>query len=278
MTQSRQDGDIRVAAMQCANPAGGLVDQIDRLQHAADEAARAGATLLMTPELYSTGYGDAGRTRGLAKDDAMFLRACAEIARSTGIDLLVGHAEPEGAMLYNSATAFDAHGNRLVTYRKRILANDYERACFTTGIAPALFRHRGVLCGILICYDVEFPEQVRELALMGAEVVLVPTALTTRWTVVSQNVVPSRAYENGVFLAYANFAGSEDYPTFAGCSHICGPGGETLALGGSGVEMIQAHLDLPRIVAARAAMPLLADITKHWRAISMDGPTVPHHG
>lgn len=254
-------GEIRLAALQCANPTGSLADQIDRLSQAAHEAARAGATLLMTPELYSTGYGDADRTRTLAVEgDATFLAACADVAQSAGIDLLVGHAEQSGPDLYNAATVIDAQGNRLATYRKRILANDYERTCFATGTTPTLFRHRGVLCGILICYDIEFPEQVRELALLGAEAVLVPTALTTRWKIVSDKVVPTRAYENGIFVSYANFASSDASPAFAGRSHICGPGGETLAIAEQQEALIHAHLRMAGIAEARAAMPLLADI------------------
>ena len=61
--------------------------------------------------------------------------------------------------------------------------------------------------GILICYDVEFPEAVRSLALDGAELVAVPTALIRPFAIVARTLVPARAFENQVHVAYAGLCG-----------------------------------------------------------------------
>ena len=73
---------------------------------------------------------------------------------------------------------------------------------------PEIFEIGGLKAALLICYDVEFPESVRALALAGAELVIVPTALMQPFDVVAKTIVPARAYENQLFVAYANRCGS----------------------------------------------------------------------
>jgi len=84
-----------------------------------------------------------------------------------------------------------------------------ERACFTAGSELTVFTIEGRRVALLICYDVEFPEAVRAVAATGAEVVIVPTALSEDWPFVARKMVPTRAFENGMFLLYANHAGRE---------------------------------------------------------------------
>ena len=87
----------------------------------------------------------------------------------------------------------------------------------------------GLKLGILICYDVEFAENVRLLALQGAELVAVPTANMVPYDFVCRALVPVRAYENHVFVAYANRCGREGGLEYVGLSCIVGPDGRDLA-------------------------------------------------
>jgi predicted amidohydrolase len=111
----------------------------------------------------------------------------------------------------------------------------------------------------LICYDAEFPETVRHVASMGAELVAVPTALGAQWEWVSQRMIPTRAYENGVFLAYANSAGSEHGMTFLGQSFSATPDGEELARANAQAQIIYGTLHLDKVSAAQARLPYLTD-------------------
>jgi predicted amidohydrolase len=107
---------------------------------------------------------------------------------------------------------------------------------------------------MLICYDVEFPEAVRHLAVDGARAVLVPTANMTGFEAVQQFVVRSRAYENGCGIVYANYCGGDDVFSYSGLSTICGPGGEVLAQGSArDEELLIADL------AGESAETFLAD-------------------
>jgi len=111
----------------------------------------------------------------------------------------------------------------------------------------------------LICYDPEFVETVRHVAAQGANLVLVPTALGTDWDWVAEKMMPMRAFENGVFFAYANGVGTQDDMTFLGKSFIVGPAGTELARAGNDPEILQAALDLYLVAKAQARLPYLTD-------------------
>jgi len=106
---------------------------------------------------------------------------------------------------------------------------------------------------------VEFPETVRSAALAGAHLVIAPTALSDRWPVVARQVIPTRAFENGLFVAYANHAGAHGDVSYLGESCIVGPDGRDLARAGAAPSVIAAALDPAAITAAREAIPFLTD-------------------
>ncbi|MFY8044397.1 MAG: nitrilase-related carbon-nitrogen hydrolase, partial [Rhodoferax sp.] len=78
----------------------------------------------------------------------------------------------------------------------------------------------------LICYDVEFPEATRRLALAGADLIVVPTANMPEFDFVAQSLVPVRAYENQLYVAYANYIGAEGAVHYGGLSLLAAPDGQ----------------------------------------------------
>ncbi|MGO9592713.1 MAG: nitrilase-related carbon-nitrogen hydrolase [Steroidobacteraceae bacterium] len=105
-----------------------------------------------------------------------------------------------------------------------------ERAAYRPDIQfEPPFSFGGFKIGLLICYDVEYPEAVRSLALMGADVILIPTALTDDYGAVPDFLVPARSIENQVFLAYCNHAGVKNGMRFLGGSCLTGMDGKALA-------------------------------------------------
>jgi predicted amidohydrolase len=73
--------------------------------------------------------------------------------------------------------------------------------------------------GLLICYDLEFPENARRLALAGAELILVPTANMVPFDFVADVTVRARAFENQCYVAYANYCGHEGDPVLRAKQH-----------------------------------------------------------
>jgi predicted amidohydrolase len=233
---------------------------LDGLHSRAAEAAAMGARLLITPEAFTTGYNVPGVAAQAQAADGPWLAGIAAIAEETGLAILFGYPEQVGEVVHNSAQLVDRDGRVLANYRKSHLYGELDLRTFTPGEGDFVVADLDdVQVGILICYDVEFPEAVRALALAGADLVAVPTALMRPYEVVTRTVVPARAYENQVYVAYANRSGTEAELTYCGESCVVAPDGDVLARAGFGDELIVADIDLERLAAARVENTHLRD-------------------
>ncbi|MCS0503433.1 carbon-nitrogen hydrolase family protein [Ancylobacter mangrovi] len=247
---------MRIALLQTAgDPDNRPAANLDRLEAAAARAAGNGAELLLAPEMFLSGY-NIGRdmaARLAEPADGPSARRAGEIARRHGIALCYGYPERgEDGAVHNAALLLDHTGAPRLNYRKAHLFAALDRAMFAAGDElTAVAEIGGLRLGILICYDVEFPEAVRALALAGADLVLVPTANMKPYDAVSHLVVPARAFENGLFVAYANRCGSEGDLDYLGLSCVGDPNGGNLVLAGDGEEILYADILPERLAAAR---------------------------
>jgi len=145
---------------------------------AIDEAAAHGAQVVVLPELVSSGYmfasAEEAASLAIARDDSL-IGEWAEAAARHGLVIAAGFCERgEDGRTYNSAALIDPGGVRAV-YRKLHLW-DRERLWFRPGDAlPPVLDTAAGRVGLVICYDLEFPELTRMVALAGAELLLVPT-------------------------------------------------------------------------------------------------------
>lgn len=238
---------MRIAVWQARGPDAGAV----RLDGAAARAAAAGADVVVTPELFATGYGSAGPGGHFGPADPALLERLRETALTHRVAVVA--SEPHEG--YITAVLIGADGSVRGRYRKTHLWGDDERAVFAAGDGtPVLAELAGLRCAVAICYDVEFPETVRGLALAGAQVVLAPTALDDG--TVARVLIPARAMENRIALAYANQIG----PEFCGSSVIAGPDGRALARAGTAdEELLVADVTEDDLTRARALGDYLAD-------------------
>ena len=251
---------LRLALFQHGSHPGEKDAQLSALQAAAHDAAGAGAHLLITPELFMAGYNIGDRARELAEPaDGPFLTRASEIAQEHGIAILCAYAERNGNALYNSAALLDTDGNRVFNFRKLHASGSYEKSTYGLGDDIVTAVVNGVTIAPLICYDVEQPEAVRAAALKGAEVVCVPTALRQQYAHLTETMIPTRAFENGCFVAYVNHAGSEGDFHYCGLSRLAAPDGSVVSARANGPELVIVEADTDRIAAARAELPYLAD-------------------
>lgn len=239
---------MRIAVLQCEGAGGHWTSAQTRLRDALAVASNAGCNLLVAPELMMPGYNCAQAHADHARAFDAMSRDLSTMAAEAGCALVTGWAERDGDALYNAATAIGAHGEVLAHHRKRLLFGEMERATFRTGSgAPCLFDYQGRRFGLLICYEIEFPEPARDLARQGAEVILVPTANPAGFEHVQRYLLPARAHENRGFVVYANYCGSENGLTFGGQSCVVGPDGAAiLSAGGTPALLIG---DLPTLGA-----------------------------
>ena len=254
---------MRIACYQGPERSGSPEANLMQLGRMATEASAKGAQLLVAPEMFLSGYAigaEAVAQRAEPRDGAL-LAGAADIARQNGIALIFGFPEkgPDGKV-YNGAAAIGAGGELLSVYRKAHLFGDLDRRQFAAGNdEPLLFDVAGVKAGIMICYDVEFPEMARSLALKGAELIVVPTGLMQPYDVIARILVPARAYENQVFVAYTNRCGQEADLDYCGLSCVVGPDGSDLVRAGRGEELIFADLDLESLTRSRQMNPYFTD-------------------
>src|SRR5262245_24723057 len=215
--------------------------------------------LVICPELFLSGYNVGDKIRQLAEPQGgPFAKAAATLALKRRTALLYGYPERAGDRIFNVGVCIGPDGRTLAHHRKLRLPNAYEKGYFTNGDDYTLFALNGWKIAILVCYDVEFPEAVRGCAVRGAQLVVAPTALKKEWSFVARSMVPTRAVENGLFVAYANYCGREGSAEFLGESCFAGPKGRVIA-GGATEALITAELDLADIISARQVLTYLDD-------------------
>ncbi|WP_338899369.1 carbon-nitrogen hydrolase family protein [Streptomyces sp. TG1A-60] len=252
---------MRTALLQSSGRPGSVVANLTMLDEAAERAAAAGAGLVVAPEMFLTGYAIGDDTERLAEAaDGDSADAVAEIAVRHGVAIAYGYPERDGEAVYNSAQLVSADGVRLADYRKTHLFGCFERDHFTAGERSVVQADLGGLrVGIMICYDVEFPENVRAHALAGTDLLVVPTAQTHPFQFVAESMIPVRAFENQMYVAYVNRVGREGEFEFVGLSTLAGPDGVARTRAGRDEELVLADVDPVLLAASREANPYLED-------------------
>lgn len=182
--------------------------------------------LIVLPELCTIGYGERvfDNLPALADTvDGPILAQFAAAARNAGACVAVGFPERAGQHFFNSVAIFSSEGALLDVYRKAHLpqfADTRERDYFTPGAATVSFRVKGVNVGVIVCYDIRFPEISRKLAFDDdVDLLIHPNGFFRDETFASWHpFVITRAIENQLYVLSVNRAGGR-----CGCSAFCPP-------------------------------------------------------
>jgi predicted amidohydrolase len=263
---------MKIALYQGGSRPAAVNENLDIMQRKAQSAAEQGADLIIFPELFLSGYNIGKTIMELAeKAEGPSCQKAAQIARQANTALLYGYPERLNKDVYNSALLIDRSGNTRANYRKTHLYGTYEKKFFKPGDSLIITELEGLHIGILICYDVEFPEAVRALTYAGADLIAVPTALMEDYCRVTDKVVPTRAYESEIFVAYVNRCGSEGDTIYCGRSCLVGPDGRDILRAGLTEELLLADIDKNSIAEARETNPVLKDLRPDLYAQTVTG-------
>lgn len=188
------------------------------------------ADLLVLPELCNSGYNFRSREEAFANSetigDSRFLSYLTDMCRQSGMHVVTGFNEREGEFLYNSAVLLGREGP-MGLYRKMHLFHN-EKDYFQPGNTRLeVFQCGAARIGMLVCFDWQFPEAWRILALKGADVICHPSNLILPGF--AQRAVPAHALVNRLFVVTCNRIGTEGSLTFTGRSIIASPLGELLS-------------------------------------------------
>jgi predicted amidohydrolase len=222
---------IRVAACQIDVALGEVETNLERIDRAVGEAAGEGARLVVLPEAAVTGYVFDSLDEALvvAQRAGVAGERLAAVAAEHGVALIVGTLEAEGREVFNTALIYAEDGRRY-RYRKMHLPYLGVDRFATPGPDPAeVYDLAGMRVGVLICYDLRFPEAARMCGLEGADLI----ALPTNWPVGVQFhpgiFAPARAAENHVYLLACDRVGVERGTAFIGRSILLDTNGKELA-------------------------------------------------
>ncbi len=229
-----------------------------------------GTDLVMFPELFLSGY-DLGDVHAVSVDlDGPEVGMLREAARDRDTAIVIGAAERVADGVANSALCISRRGELAGVYRKTHLFGA-EAGSYVPGNELVTVEMEGRTVGLMICFDVEFPEVARTLALRGADVLVSISANPEVFQRDHEVFVPARALENGVPHLYVNRVGRQEDVSFGGTSMAIDPEGTVLTKAGpSDEELLYAEIgDAGRRDARTRYVELL-------RPSVYDAPIAPH--
>jgi predicted amidohydrolase len=228
------------------------------------EAARQGAKLVCFAELafelfYPQRPADASAHDLAEAVPGPTVEAFQRVARECGIVVVLNLYERDGSNAYDSSPVIDADGSLLGRTRMMHITEYpcfHEQGYYTPGDTGApVYETKVGRIGVAICYDRHYPEYMRQLALGGADLVVVPQAgAEDEWPAgLYEAEMQVAAFQNGYFVALCNRVGKEDCLTFAGESFVCAPDGRVLARAPKAVDTIlYSDIDLSSTLESHA--------------------------
>ena len=236
---------------------------LDIIKH---ELGRAKADLVVFPELFLTGYRIRDKIMELAEPiNGKCVTELAKIAKKNKRALIFGMPErdlEQRGRIFNSAVFIDKKGN-VDVYRKFHPVNFgpfEEKRYFHEGSQLPIFEVDGTKLGIMICYDIFFPELSKAYALRGVDLIIDISAGPTVSRPFFEIMIPARAVESTVFFAYSNLIGPEKNLTFFGGNTVVDGRGNQLVKGKYFEEDdVEAEIDPNELEFVRSQRPTLRD-------------------
>jgi len=248
---------LDIALAQIPVKEGAVRENLNRV-HALVEEHGPRNDLILFPETCLSGFSRRDEVHDSAEGlDGPTISGLCALTRRLDTSILLGLAERTEAGVYNTAVLIGPQGV-VTSYRKTQLWKA-DRPIFLPGNTLRVVPWNGVRVGLLICYDIEFPEPARALAGMGAELILVANSNMKPYGPTHARAAAARAQENQVFLAMANRVGAGRDDEFAGMSMVIGPDGEALRALNDQTAVSSVRIDTDAVAASRVAYHYLAD-------------------
>ncbi|UQS17804.1 carbon-nitrogen hydrolase family protein [Pseudomonas sp. HS6] len=226
---------------------------------AAIAACPADTQLIVFPETHLMGFPTADTVAQIAEPvDGPTVSAIQAAARERNIAVVIGMAENDSGRFYNTTLLISPEGIALKYRKTHLWASD--RGVFEAGDRYATCLWNGVRVGLLICYDIEFPESARALAQLGAELLIVTNGNMDPYGPTHRTAIMARAQENQAFALMVNRVDAgDDGLMFAGGSALVDPLGAVLFEAGREEGRFSVELDFDQLALARKDYRYLDD-------------------
>ena len=237
----------------------------ENFSHAAELVKRAmkdKPDVLVLPETWNTGFFPRENLQALCdRDGSQVKQVFGALAERNQVNIVAGSvSNVRGGKVYNTAMVFDRTGACIASYDKTHLFTPMgEDNYYTPGDRLCTFTLDGVKCGLIICYDVRFPELTRSLTVPGLDMLFVVSQWPKVRTFHLRSLTTARAIENQMFLVCCNSCGTAGQTVYGGNSAVIDPWGETVALAGETEEILTADCDLQILTNIRGSIPVFRD-------------------
>jgi len=224
-----------------------------------EEACRRGSNFVVLPELWTTGH-SLENIRGLAESlDGTTIAMLLDICSKWKTYVIGSIAELRKEKIFNTATIVGPEGVLGCYSKVHLFPLMDEHKYFTPGETCGVFQTPFGKVGLVICYDIRFPELTRKIALEGARILFVsaawPYPRVANWEI----LLKARAIENQMFVVASNRVGSDRKYTFFGHSVVLDPMGEVLVKGGDTELILTCELDMELLDKTRSLIPCFND-------------------
>jgi len=216
---------------------------------------------IVLPEMWNTGYA-LEQIHELADHNGERTKALiSAFCKAHEVYVIAGSiAERRGDQIYNTIYVVDRTGEVMADYSKiHLFRLMDEEKYLAEGNHIGTFEADGVQAGMMICYDIRFPELARKLALSGAKILFVPAEWPNPRLHHWRTLLTARAIENQMYVVSCNRVGTSGTTEFFGHSMIIDPWGEVLAEGHSNEEILTATINLSLVDEVRRRIPVFED-------------------
>ncbi|MBQ6614301.1 MAG: carbon-nitrogen family hydrolase [Clostridia bacterium] len=226
------------------------------------EEAAADADVLVLPETWNTGFFPKEDLRSLCDSDGKAVKErIGALAKKYKVNIVAGSVSNlREDKVYNTAMVFDRAGECIASYDKTHLFTPMgEDDYYEKGDHLCRFKLDGADCGLIICYDIRFPELTRSLTVNGLDMLFVVSQWPSIRTFHLRSLTVARAIENQMFVVCCNSCGKAGETIYGGKSAVIDPWGETLALASEKEEILSADCDMHVLDNIRKTIPVFRD-------------------
>jgi len=237
-------------------------ENFDKAEKLIADAMKEKPDVITLPETWNTGFFPHDNLCGLADNDCETVRKrIGSLAEKYSVNIVAGSvANNRDGRVYNTCCVFDRSGSCIAQYDKTHLFTPMgEHDFFEKGEKVCRFSLDGIECGVIICYDIRFPELTRTLTVKGLDVLFV----VSQWPQVRiphlVTLARARAIENQMFVSVTNSCGKAPGTVYGGTSVVFDPWGECLAEAGADETLLSAECDMSIIKGIRESINVFAD-------------------
>lgn len=253
---------LKVSCIQMDMAFGSSSENFVKAEALIRDAARSCPDVIVLPETWNTGFFPEESIKDYCdKDGEKTKRVIGGLAKELNVNIVGGSvANVKNGEMYNTCYVFDRGGNCIAEYDKTHLFSPMkEDKHFAKGDHICKFELDGKSCGVIICYDIRFPELIRSMTVTGLDCLFVVTQWPSVRIAHLNALAKARAIENQMFVCCCNSCGKAGRNNYSGCSRMFDPQGVELVSAGETEEIITAELDFGVIENIRTTINVFAD-------------------